>query len=113
MPANHYRDAHVGIRARLGELEARIAELEARFTEAFWRSLEPYVHERLRDLRSGLELATAGSFEDLSRAEVLLSAYVDELDLWLRRAPALEQAWLERPLGVQDPPPVVDSGPRL
>lgn len=113
MPANHYRDAHIGIRARLTELEARIVELEAHFTDAFWTSLEPYQHERLSDLRAGLELAAATSFDELARAEALLSAYVDELTLWAHRAPALEEEWLVRPYGVDDPPPVVESGPRL
>lgn len=113
MPANHYRDAYVGIRTRLRELEARIVELEARFTDAFWVSLEPYVHERLRDLRAGLELVGTSSFEELARAEGLLSAYVDELELWTTRAPALEEAWLERPGVVDDPPPIVEAGPRL
>ncbi|HVH47183.1 MAG TPA: hypothetical protein VM925_32820 [Labilithrix sp.] len=113
MLADLYRDAHVGIRARLGELETRIAERETLLTNAFWASLEPYVRERIRDLRGALELVSAPSFEELARAEVLLSAYADELDLWIARAPALEEAWLERPNEVEDPPPVPESGPRL
>lgn len=113
MPANHYRDAHVGIRARLRELEARILELETRFTDAFWTNLEPYVCERMRDLRAGLDLVSTSSFEGLARAEALLSAYVGELELWIARTPALEEAWLERPGDVDDPPPIAPRGPRL
>lgn len=113
MPADLYRDAHVGIRARLAELEARIRDLEARLTDAFWTSLEPYVRERLFSMREGFELCDGGSLEDLTRAEVLLSAYVDELDVWIARAPALEEAWLERPPDVLDPPPDPESGPSL
>jgi hypothetical protein len=113
MPAHLYRDAHVGIRARLGELESKIAEREARLTDAFWASLDPYVQERMSELRRGMALMRSTSFEELARAEVLLSAYVDELDVWIGRAPALEEAWLERPPHVDDPPPVPESGPRL
>jgi hypothetical protein len=111
--ADLYRDAHVGIRARLAELEARIREREAELTEAFWTSLEPYVRQRLGELREALDLVGAESLDELSRAEVLLSAYAEELDLWVARAPALEEAWLELPDEVMDPPPVSGSGPRL
>jgi hypothetical protein len=108
-----YRDAHVGIRARLGELERRVREREAELTEAFWETLEPYVRERLGELRGGLDRVTADTLEELTRAEVLLSAYLDELEEWIARAPALEEAWLELPDDVADPPVVVESGPRL
>jgi hypothetical protein len=113
--ADLYRDAHVGIRARLAELEARIREREAELTEEFWASLEPYVRERLASLRAGLELACGemDSLDALARAEVLLSAYAEELDVWIARAPALEEAWLEVPTEVPDPPPAPESGPRL
>jgi hypothetical protein len=111
--ADLYRDAHVGIRARLGELEHRIRELEAELTDAFWANLEPYVRERLGELRRALDLVGADTLDELARAEVLLSAYADELDSWLARAPALEEAWLEVPDEVGDPPVVVESGPRL
>jgi hypothetical protein len=113
MPADLYRDAHVGIRARLGELEVRVREQEAELTEAFWASLEPYVRERLSELREALHLVTSDSLEELTRADVLLTAYADELDLWIARAPALEQAWLERPTDVADPPRIAASGPAL
>lgn len=108
-----YRDAHVGIRARLVDLEARVREHEAELTEAFWNNLEPYVRERLGALRAALGLVGADSLEDLTRAEVLLSAYADELDIWLESAPALEEAWLELPDEVADPPPERASGPAL
>jgi hypothetical protein len=111
--ADLYRDAYVGIRARLAELEARIRDREAELTDAFWSSLEPYVRERLAELRQALDLVGAESLDGLARAEVLLSAYVEELDTWLARAPALEAAWSELPDEVDDPPPVPESGPRL
>ena len=60
-----YRDACVGLRARIAEREIRIREREAELTEAFWTSLEPYVRERLAELREdfmrrvlGLPLST-------------------------------------------------------
>jgi hypothetical protein len=108
-----YRDAHFGIRARLEELAAPVLAREAELTEAFWASLEPYVRERLAELRSGLDLACTESLDDLTRAEGLLSAYVDELEHWIARAPQLEQAWLELPDEVADPPPLLESGPHL
>jgi len=113
MRADLYRDVHVGIRARLADLDARIRERETELTDAFWSNLEPYVRERLADLRKALELIGAESLDALARAEVLLSAYAAELDGWLARAPALEEEWLEMPEEVADPPPVAESGPRL
>jgi hypothetical protein len=114
MPADLYRDAHVGIRARLADLDTRIRERETELTDAFWTHLEPYLRERLSELRAALELIGAESLEKLTQAEVMLSAYVDELDGWIARAPALEQEWLEVPHHVDDPPlPTVESGPRL
>src|SRR4051812_15215423 len=111
MPADLYRDAHVGIRARLAELEARVREREAELTEAFWASLEPYVRERLGTLREALDLVGADSLDELTRAEVSLSAYAEELGLWIAEAPRLEEAWLELPSDVVDPPTVPESGP--
>lgn len=113
MAADLYRDAHVGIRARLAELEARIREREAELTEAFWASLEPYVRERLGSLRDALDLVSSDSLDELARAEVLLSAYADDLDVWVAKAPALEEAWLELPEDVHDPPTAPESGPAL
>ena len=108
-----YRDAYVGIRARLVDLDARIRERETVLTEAFWTNLEPYLRERLAELRSALALIGAESLDKLSRAEVLLSAYADELDAWIARAPALEEEWLEIPAEVDNPPRIEESGPRL
>ncbi len=113
MRADLYRDVHVGIRARLADLDARIRERETELTDAFWTNLEPYIRERLADLRKALELIGAESLEALARAEVLLSAYAAELDGWLARASALEEEWLEMPPEVADPPLVPGSGPRL
>ena len=113
MRADLYRDVHVGIRARLADLDARIRERETELTDAFWSNLEPYVRERLSDLRKALELIGAESLDALARAEVLLSAYAAELDRWLARAPSLEEEWLEMPDEVDDPPPLAESGSRL
>jgi hypothetical protein len=104
MGAHLYRDAHVGIRARLADLEARIHEREAVLTKAFWLHLEPYVRERLAELRAGLELTRGDSLQELAHAEGLLGAYLGELESWIARAPALEEAWLELPSDVDDPP---------
>lgn len=106
MPAHLYRDAFVGIRARLTDLDVRIREREALLTKAFWNHLEPYVRERLDELRAGVELIGSHSLDELARAEGLLTAYLDELDSWIARAPALEEAWLEVPTDVEDPPPL-------
>jgi hypothetical protein len=113
MPADLYRDAHVGIRARLVDLDARVRERETELTDAFWASLEPYVRERLGTLREALDLVGADSLEELTRAEVLLSAYADELDVWIAQVPELEEAWLELPNDVLDPPTAPESGPAL
>ncbi|MBX3205232.1 MAG: hypothetical protein KF764_09190 [Labilithrix sp.] len=113
MPADLYRDALVGIRARLVDLDRRIRERETELTDAFWSNLEPYLRERLGELRAALELVGAESLDKLARAEVLLSAYAEELDAWIARAPALEEEWLAVPGDVGDPPPVPGSGPRL
>lgn len=113
MRAGLYRDVHDGIRARLAELAARIRERERELTDAFWTNLEPYVRERLADLRKALGLIGAESLDALARAEVLLSAYAAELEGWLSRARELEEQWLETPSDVDDPPAVPESGPRL
>jgi hypothetical protein len=113
MRADLYRDVHVGIRARLADLDARIRERETELTDAFWSNLEPYVRERLADLRKALELIGAESLDALARAEVLLSAYAAELDRWLARAPSLEEEWLEMPDEVDDPLPLAEPGSRL
>jgi hypothetical protein len=111
MGAHLYRDAFVGIRARVGDLETRVRDRESILTKAFWHHLEPYVRERLAELRAGLALIGAESLQELARAEALLGAYLDELEAWIARAPALEEAWLEVPSDVEDPP-AQELGPR-
>jgi hypothetical protein len=113
MPADSYRDAQVGIRARLVDLEARIREREAEVTRDFWKSLDPHVRERLSSLRDGLDLVSSDSFEELARAEGQLAAYEAELDRWIARLPTIEEEWLAVPDGVPDPPPEGDAGPVL
>jgi hypothetical protein len=104
MPADSYRDAQVGIRARLTDLEQRLREREAEVTDTFWASLDDHVRERLADLREGLGFIASTSLEDLARAEASLAAYVEELDRLIAMLPALEEEWLEIPEDVGDPP---------
>jgi hypothetical protein len=106
--ANLYRDADLGIRARLVELDARIRDREALVTDAFWDSLSAEVRERLETLRVREEDVTheGASLEDLARAENLLSSYLDELDHLIAGLPALEEEWREVPKDVPDPPAV-------
>jgi hypothetical protein len=111
MPADLYRDASLGIRARLGELESRIREREAEVTDAFWASLDPDVRERLRTMRPLVAKSHATwSLEDLARAEGRLAAYLDELETLIARLPAIEAEWQEMPESVGDPPPPRESG---
>src|SRR5687767_2658825 len=104
MPADSYRDAQVGIRARLADLEQRLREREAEVTDAFWASLDDHIRERLADLREGLALVASSSLSDLTRAEASLAAYVEEIDRLIALLPALEEEWLEIPDDVPDPP---------
>jgi hypothetical protein len=112
MAADLYRDAQVGIRARLAELEARIREREAEVTPAFWESLDDDVRERLLSEREGVELVEpASSFEDLARAEQLLAAYLDELERLIARLPVMEEEWHALPDDVEAPPARRDPWP--
>ncbi len=113
MPADSYRDAQVGIRARLSDLESRIREREAEVTGDFWESLEAHVRDRLSVLRDGLDLVESESFEELARAEGQLATYESELDRLIARLPSVEEEWLAVPEGVPDPPPDGDAGPIL
>lgn len=113
MPADSYRDAQVGIRARLADLEGRIREREAEVTRAFWDSLDAHVRERLSSLRDALSLVTSDSFEELARAEGQLATYETELERWIARLPTIEEEWIAVPDGVPDPPPDGDAGPIL
>ena len=104
MGGSSYRDALVGIRARLEDLEARILDREAEVTETFWDSLPKDLRARLTELREGRELATADTFDELTRAEGMLGAYVDELDRLIEALPSVEAEWSEVPDEVEDPP---------
>ena len=111
MPADLYRDATLGIRARLGELESRIREREAEVTESFWASLDEDVRDRLRALRAAVDMSHASwSLADLARAEGRLATYLEELERFIARLPALEAEWQELPESVGDPPPPRESG---
>jgi hypothetical protein len=113
-----YRDAHLGLRSKLVELDARIRETEAELTEAFWASLDSDVRERLARMRDALalrrsakleadasEAPAADALEELARAEGELAAYHEALERLVATLPALEEAWLEIPSETPDPPP--------
>jgi hypothetical protein len=104
MTGDLYRDAYVGIRARLAELDARIQDREAEVTEAFWETVSDELREQLEYLRSGRELAGAESLDDLARGETMLTAYLDELEKLISRLPSVEAEWREVPNDVPDPP---------
>jgi hypothetical protein len=104
MPADLYRDAHLGIRARVGELAARIREREAEVTEEFWASLDHHVREHLSALRRSVD-ARCETLDELAHAESHLSAYVEELDRLIACLPSMEEEWLALPEHVSDPPP--------
>jgi hypothetical protein len=104
MAADLYRDAHVGIRARLSDLEVRIRETEAELTDAFWASLDPLVRERLGQMREAFELARAESFEELARAEQFLASYLEELAGLVASLPTVEEEWRALPEEAPDPP---------
>jgi hypothetical protein len=100
-----YRDAHVGIRARLAELEARIAAREAQVTPAFRETIEPKLREQMVATRAGTELADSDALDELAKAESMLAAYLAELDRLIDGLPAIESAWAEVPEDAPDPPP--------
>lgn len=102
-----YRDAQLGLRARLAELEARIREREAEVADVFWTSLDPRELDRLGSMREAIEvLADNGAIthEQLARAETLAAHYLDELETIIARLPTLEEEWRELPEDVPDPP---------
>jgi hypothetical protein len=113
VPADLYRDANLGIRARLAELDARIREREGEVTEAFWSSLDPGVRERFASMRERIEVTASrtASFEDLAHAERALAGYLDELERLIAGLPALEEEWRALPDAVPDPPPPQSTFP--
>lgn len=111
MGGDLYRDAHVGLRARIAELQARIEARESELTETFWESLAPSLRERLTELRSTDVLGsfapgTAGgdSLDKLTHTEALLAAFLDELEGLVATLPATEAEWAVLPDDVADPP---------
>jgi hypothetical protein len=105
MSGDLYRDAHVGLRARLGELATHILEREDEVTDAFWETIPVAERERLDELRAGLGLVQGDELGQLTRAESLLTAYLEELESLLSRLPGLEADWSELPDDVEAPPP--------
>ncbi|MDB4944240.1 MAG: hypothetical protein JWP97_3774 [Labilithrix sp.] len=97
MGGDLYRDAYVGIRARLGELSSRVQDREAEVTESFWEALPAETSERLLALRGGLELASATELDELARGEELLAAYLAELEGLLEQLGALEAEFTHLP----------------
>ena len=104
MSGDLYRDAHVGLRARLGELAAHIVDREGEVTDAFWETVPVGERARLDELRAGLDLVQSDVFEDLTRAEGMLSTYLAELEQRLASLPSLEADWSEVPEDVPSPP---------
>jgi hypothetical protein len=109
MSGDLYRDAHIGLRARIAELEARIEQREAEVTETFWESLAPELREQLAELRSDDGRATASSavdesLESLTRAEARLASFLDDLERVIATLPATEAEWTFVPDEVADPP---------
>lgn len=112
MSGDLYRDANFGLRARIAELEARIEARESEVTETFWESLAPKLREELAELRSSKVLASSAlgmpagddSLEKLTRAEAMLSAFLDELERIIATLPATEAEWSVLPDDVADPP---------
>jgi hypothetical protein len=109
MTGDLYRDAHVGLRARLGELAGRIEDREAEVTEAFWETIPTEERRRLGELLRGFDLVSADVFEELVRAEGMLASYLDELEGLIARLPAIEADWAEVPDEVTPPPPPPES----
>ena len=99
-----YRDANVGLRARLAELSTRIVDREEEVTDDFWVTVPVTLRERLDELREGLELVGSEDFEELARAESLLAAYLTELDALLEGIPLLEADWSAVPDDVPSVP---------
>ncbi len=106
MPTGLYRDAHLGIRARLRELEARIRDREAEVTDAFWESLDAEVRAHLARLKASVGKIDATSLDELAAAEGALSQYASTLDALIRQLPAVEEEWREVPADVADPPDI-------
>jgi hypothetical protein len=108
MSGDLYRDAHVGLRARIAELTARIEARESEVTEHFWESLAPLLRDQLGTLRRGPifgpVMSTEDSLEELTRTEAMLATYLDELERLIATLPAMEAEWAIRPDDVADPP---------
>ena len=100
-----YRDALLGVRARVVELIARITDREAQVTRAFWDMLPGDIREELVALRVARERAGADSLADLTDAEGKLAAYLEQLDKLISDLPSMEASFLEVPDDVDDPPP--------
>jgi hypothetical protein len=112
MSDEFYRDAHVGITARLMELQMRIDEREGEMTAAFWEAIDPEVRERLAALRGGRELAAreTNDLNVLTRSEAMQAAYLEELDGLIATLPSLEASWAEVPDDVAAPSPIGSRG---
>ena len=104
MSGDLYRDANVGLRARLADLSARILDREEEVTDDFWVTISVEERERLDELREGLDLVASEDLEELARAESLLTAYATELDALLDGIPLLEADWSAVPDDVPSVP---------
>jgi hypothetical protein len=88
-----YRDALLGLRARLAELDVRIAEREGQMSPSLTTFLPAELQERLGTLGAARSRTSEGedSFEGLSRAEEQSVAYLAAMDDALARIPELER----------------------
>lgn len=99
-----YRDALLGVRARVADLITRITEREAQITKVFWDLLSRDRRDELASLRAACEHVKTDSLADLADAERTLKAYLVELDRLIEDLPEIEASWTELPDDVDDPP---------
>lgn len=113
MPADSYRDAQLGIRARLSELARRIRERDSELSADFWDRLAPHLRERLEALREALDIPQSASFDQLARAEARLATYAHEIERLVAGLPATDADGYRAPGDVLDPPSEIGAGPAL
>jgi hypothetical protein len=94
--AGVYRDAVIGLRARIAEIDAVAEQRERRFAPDLVPRLPHELRERLLALREARG-PHGDSIEDLARAEHDRSAYVELLDRAIALAPELEVRLREVP----------------
>ena len=101
MTESIYRDALLGLRARVAELDSRIAEREAQVSIDLVHFLPHDLQERIGALRAS-RTAPGDTMEELSLAEERGASYLQALDRALALVPDLEREL--RALPQQAPP---------